>query len=128
MDASGESGAKSYTPRPLCADACFDTFAVQGQLADPMAGRIGDRIGERGGGGALRRFANAEEGLAGPVDDLDLDAARHVREAQDRIAAPVAARDPALVEGDRLERRPAERLQDAAFDLVADAVRVYRLA
>src|SRR3981081_4687992 len=49
-------------------------------------------------------------------------------EAQDRIAAPVAARDPRIAEGHRLERRPADGLHDCALDLVADAVRIDGLA
>src|SRR5207249_7759740 len=48
-------------------------------------------------------------------------------EAQDGIAAPVAARDARAVEGDAFVQGPARRLQDAALKLVLDAVEIDRL-
>ena len=39
-----------------------------------MPQRMGDGVGERRGGRSLCRLAGAEEGLAGPVDHVDLDA------------------------------------------------------
>src|SRR5438874_12307018 len=84
---------------------------VERQLANAHAGRVRQRIGERAGGWALRGFAGAEEGLAGPVDDVHFQALRRMREAQDRVARPVAAGDARVVEGRGFEARPADRLQ-----------------
>ncbi len=73
-------------PQALDSDRGLDALAIERQLADSHAGRIGDRIGERRRGRALRRFAGAEERRAGAVDDVHVDAVRHVGKAQDRIA------------------------------------------
>ena len=80
------------------------------------------------GVGPCDDLAGAEEGLARARDDMRLDRVRHGVEAQDRIARPIDAGDARLVEGDALVERPAHRLQDAALDLAADAVRVDDLA
>src|SRR5689334_9851873 len=59
---------------------------------------------------------------------MRLHAVRHGVEAQDRIGRPVDARNARVVEGDALIQGPAHGLQDAAFDLVADTVRIDDLA
>ena len=61
--------------------------------------------------------------LVRPVDQLHRDL-RHVRHGQDRIARPVARLDAVLVEPHLLVQRPARRLDDAAFDLVLQPVRI----
>src|SRR5207248_7789442 len=55
-------------------------------------------------------------------DDVSVDTLRNACEAHDRIAAPVAAGDAHVVERYRLVQGPAQRLHDAALDLIADAV------
>src|SRR5437899_4271388 len=109
-------------------EGALEPRAVERQLAHAHAGRMRQRIGERASSGALRGFAGAQKRLAGPVDDVHLEALRRVREAQDRVARPVAAGDARIVEGRGFEARPADRLQDAALDLVLDAVGIDRLA
>jgi hypothetical protein len=57
----------------LRVDRVLDPLSRQRQVAQALAGGIGDRIGDRGGCGALTGFAAAEERLAGTVDDVDVD-------------------------------------------------------
>src|SRR6185436_1548869 len=61
---------------------------------------------------------------SGPADDVDLDAVGDTREAQDWISTPIRTGNPHRVERHRLIQRPAQRLDDAAFDLVAYSVRI----
>ena len=71
--------------------------------------------------GPHRAFADAERGIAGAVDQFGLHL-RHLAEAQDRIAVPVARGDAVLVEPHLLLQGPAHGLDDAALELVARAV------
>src|SRR5438105_2959456 len=98
------------------------SVAIERQVADTHASRMGNGVGQCTGARTLRRLAGAEEMLAWPVDDVHVHALRDMREAQDRITRPVAARDARVGEHHRLERRPADRLDDAALDLVLDAI------
>ena len=61
-------------------------------------------------------------GSFGIVDQLDLDLG-NVAEAQDRIVVPGGGGDPAILEAHLLAHHEARALDDAAFDLVARAVR-----
>src|SRR5262245_61662669 len=106
----------------------LDTRGSERDLADAGTRRVGERVGECRRGRALRRLAGAEERLARTVDEVHFHAVRKLRKAQDRIAGPVAARDPRALEAHRFVQRPAERLHDAPFDLVLDAVGVHDLA
>ena len=104
-------------------------FAIERQLANPRAGRVGDRVADRCGGRTLRRFAWSRESAApGRSIDVDVDALRNLGEAQHRIPAPVRALDRGPSNVDRFVQRPARRLDDAALDLVANAVGIHRLA
>src|SRR6202008_1329482 len=76
---------------------------------------------------ALPGFAAAEEGLPRPVDHVHLDTVGYGIETQDRVGRPVDAGDARVVEGHAFVERPARRLQDRAFRLVGDPVRVDRL-
>ena len=87
---------------PSCVHRVLDAFARQRQIAQPLAGGIGDGIGDR-----RRR---------GPPS------------LQNRIGLPVNTGDPGVVEGDAFVQRPAHRLHDFAFDLVGLAVRIDHLA
>src|SRR5262249_47412898 len=71
---------------------------------------------------------NGSPPLAGAVDDVDVDPLGDAGEAHDRVARPVAAGDAGSVEAYGLVQRPARRLNDPAFDLVADAIRVHGFA
>src|SRR5512144_2295408 len=73
-----------------------DLRAIERKVANPYAERVSDRVRERRGRRALRRLARPEERLAGAIDDLHVDGFGQLLEAEDRIAAPVAARDPLL--------------------------------
>src|SRR6185437_12430608 len=66
--------------------------------------------------------------LARTVEHHDFDGARNVREVKNGIARPIAARDVRAVECHRLEKCPAQRLKDSAFDLVSDPVGIDGLA
>src|SRR5262249_56830061 len=65
----------------------------------------------------------AERALVRTVDQLDLDL-RRFRHGEDRIAGPVARQNPLLVETHLLLQRPAHRLDDAAFDLAGEPIRI----
>ena len=71
--------------------------------------------------GPTEHSPTPSDGLPARVDQLGLDL-RHLAEAQDGIAVPVDRGDAVLVEPDLLLQRPAQRLHDAAFELVARAV------
>src|SRR3954453_19765501 len=106
----------------LLFDRSDDGFSVQGQVADAYAqGRV-DGVRDRAGGGSLCGLAGAERRLVA-VDEVYVDA-RRPREAQDRIALPVVAGDPAPVEAHPLDGGPARRLHRTAGELVAGAVGV----
>src|SRR5215204_5365574 len=59
---------------------------------------------------------------------MHVDLLGQVCKAHHRIRGPIDAPYPALVECHRFEQRPAQGLHNAAFDLVADAVRIHCLA
>ena len=83
----------------------------------------GDRGADRGGRGTLGGLARADRRQVRPVEQVYVDLGR-LAEAQDRVALPVHAGDPATVEADPLLEGPARRLGRAALDLVAHAVGV----
>src|SRR5262249_4153232 len=91
-------------------------------VADARAKRVRDRIAYRGGGRAVHHLAQSERRRIRRVDQLDLDR-RHLREAQDRIIVPGDRGDAAVREPHRLLDGPARRLDGAALDLIARAVR-----
>ena len=72
------------------------------------------------------RAQTATERLSGAVDHHDLDRRGNVRKADDGIARPVAAGDARLLPRHGLVTGPADRLDDPALDLVADARGVAR--
>src|SRR5439155_14610929 len=75
-------------------------------------------------GRAAGGFTDTERGVIGDrVDELDFDFGDFA-EAQDRVALPVARADAGGVEADAFLQGPADRLDDAAFELVLGAVRV----
>src|SRR6185369_3402696 len=115
-------------PARLHSDRRFDTARGERQLAQAHAGGARHRIGHRGGGRTLTGLAGAEEFLARAIDHVHLDALRQSGEADRREARPVAAQDGLAVEAHRLVQRPARRLHNGAFGLIADAVRVDGLA
>src|SRR5262249_62224932 len=61
----------------------------------------------------------AEEGCAGLIEDMHPNLIRNTAEAQDRIAAPVAARDPP--QPDRADRPQEQAAGPAGGMLVASA-------
>jgi hypothetical protein len=87
-------------------------------MSHPDTDSVGNGIGDRRGGRPLRCLAGAEKRLARPIEHVDLDRITRLREAHDRITAPVAAENAASVKQDALIKRPARGLHDAALDLV----------
>lgn len=63
--------------RGQLAEGGFDALSRDRQIAEASAGRIGNRIGERGGGRPLAGLAGAQERHAGPIEDLDFHGLRH---------------------------------------------------
>src|SRR5262249_11469266 len=72
-------------------------------------------------------FAGAEPGLAGAVEQDGVERG-DVAEAEDRVALPVGGGDAEAVERDLLAQRPARGLDEAALELVDDAVGIDDLA
>lgn len=106
----------------------FDGIGGQRHVSHTIADDPRDRVCERGARWSLRRLAGAEERLPRARHHLDLDRERNVGEARDRIFAPVERGAAVRVEADRFVPRPAQRLDDPAFDLVADPARIDRFA
>ena len=79
-----------------------------------------DRVCDGGRGGAGGGFSGAEKGLA-PGIDQDGFELRHVVEAEDGIALPIAADDAAAIEGHGLVQGPTRRLDRPAFELSREA-------
>src|SRR5712692_6858436 len=88
----------------------LDPRWMERQIADALAGGMGEGIGDGGDRRSLRAFARSERTLARTVDQLDLDLGR-LRHGEDRIAGEVARQDAALVEAHLFLQRPAHRLQ-----------------
>src|SRR5262245_58054445 len=86
----------------------------EGNLAQARAGGGEDGVGDGRGGGDRGRFAGAECGLVGPVEQDDVDVG-YLREGQDWVAVPVQAGHSLRVKTHFLLERAAERLQDVAF-------------
>src|SRR5581483_4135534 len=107
--------------RQLLLERHFDPLWTERQVAKPLAGRMGDRIDDRSARRALRALARSERRLIRPVEQFDGNL-WNVRHGQDRIARPVPRRDAVPVEAHLLQQRPARRLDDAALDLVLQAI------
>src|SRR5262245_1141048 len=101
----------------------FDPCRIERQVADALAGGIGEGVGNGGNGWALRALARAERTLARAVDQLDLDLGRF-RHGEDRIALPITRQDAVLVEAHLFFQRPTHGLDDAAFNLAREPVRI----
>src|SRR5690606_22472295 len=71
--------------------------------------------------------ARTEIGLARAIDQHHLDG-RNLVEGEDGIARPVSRKDARVVEPHLLLQRPAQGLDDPAFNLVGDAVGTYDVA
>src|SRR5439155_14749783 len=66
--------------------------------------------------------------LARVAFDQDLERSRRVAEGRDRILIPARGHHAAVLVSQLLEQRPRCRLLDPALDLIADTVRIERLA
>src|SRR5579885_555154 len=123
----GPSGPAALLVASACLHRGLDLGRRVGDRAQPHAGcvehRVGDRRGDDGGGG----LARAPRLLVGPVDELD-DDLRRLREFEDRIARPVEARHHRAVELQLLDQRAAHGLHHAALDLILQPVRIADLA
>src|SRR5882672_8173611 len=108
-------------------DGGFYAFGRQRQVARTHAKRMCDRVSDRCRDGAGRAFAGAQGGLARRFDDGGVNA-RNLREFHDRIIFPGADREAPVGPASLLHQRPARGLDDAAFDLVEDAVAMNHLA
>ena len=71
----------------LDADRRLELGGRQRQIAQALSCRIGDGIGDRGGG-PLPSLASAEEWQARPIDDVDLDAVWHAMESAELDMLP----------------------------------------
>src|SRR5262249_60564442 len=87
----------------------------------PRPARRRKRWGDGRNRRPLRSLAGAKRALVGAVDELDLDLGRF-RHGEDRIGEPIARLDAVTIELYLLVQRPAGRLDDAAFDLICEAV------
>jgi len=81
------------------------------QRAQPLAGRVSDRIGDGGGRRALRALAHTEKAFVGLIEQDDLNL-RHFRESQDRIVGPRR-----VVTRVRSERTDSFRVQLVAWTM-----------
>src|SRR5262245_54804531 len=91
-------------PKPL-GQRRLHPSRIERQVADALAGGVGEGIGDGGDRRPLRAFARAERALARTIDQLDLDL-RRLRHGQNRIARPIAREDAVLVEAYLLLQRP----------------------
>src|SRR5205814_9987230 len=83
-----------------------------------------DGVADGCDGRSPARLADPERRpVDGRIDQLDCDL-RHLAEAQHRIALPVARADAALIEPHARFKRPADALNDAAFELFDRAVAI----
>src|ERR1700704_3425270 len=101
----------------------LDPRRVERKIADALAGRIGESIGNGSDRRTLRAFTGAQGALVRAIDQLDLDL-RRLRHGEDRIARPVTREDAVLVEAHLLLQGPAHRLDNAAFDLAREPIRI----
>jgi len=83
-----------------------DAIGGEGNLTQPNACRIEDGIRNRRSHRPLGTLTDAQVGLPGPVKQHGLDG-RRLAKLQDRIGAPVRARDPVRSEGYLLLECPA---------------------
>src|SRR5436190_15129169 len=120
-DEDDESGMLCSASHP---NRCLYPRTCERQLPDALPGGTCYRVGNRGCRGPLTGLTRSEEGLARPIDHMDVHPLEQVIEPQDRIGAPIPAFDARLVEADRLMEGPARGLHDATFDLISDPVGV----
>ena len=106
-------------------DRCTHDLGRERRLAKAHAGGVEDRVGNRRSARHRRRFAHAQRRLARPRHQHHLDH-RHLAEAEDRVAAPLAAghRTGLAVDAGLLLQRAAGGLQHVAVHLVHHAGRV----
>src|SRR5262245_11281462 len=78
-----------------------DALAGERHVVDAHAQRMLHGVADGGGGRPDSAFADAQRAIAGTIDELDLHL-RHLAEAQDGIALPVARGDALGVELDLL--------------------------
>src|SRR5690349_21863390 len=99
----------------------------KGHRTKPDTGRVEDRVGDRRRHDRCGRLTSAPRLLLRPIDQIDCDFG-YVRERQNRICTPIEARHGRAVELQVFDKRSADRLDDVAFDLVAQAIRIDDLA
>src|SRR2546421_7659143 len=75
------------------ADGFFNPTRREWELTEAHAHGVGDSVADGSRSRALRAFSRAQERLAWPVNEMDLDQFRKVGKAQDRVGAPVATHD-----------------------------------
>ena len=94
----------------------------QRQVQPAPAGGVGDGVAQGGGHRPLNDFSGTEEGFSRLVEQMHIDFIRQLRETQNRITAPVVAANASRVVGDFFVQGPARGLDDAALDLIAQAI------
>src|SRR5438445_12564054 len=98
------------------------------QLANARATRGVDGVRDRRRHRHRARLADAGRLLARVAFDQDLERSRRVAEGRDRILIPARGHHAAVLVPQLFEQCPRCRLLDPALDLIADTVRIKRLA
>src|SRR5712691_73610 len=112
--------------RAMCARALSESarrLTQQGQLADALAGGREDRVRHGGRDRRRARLADSTGGFPARHDvHLDL---RHFAHAQHPVVVEVRLLHPAVLERDLAVEGCGEAIDDCAFDLAPDDVRVH---
>src|SRR5271166_3847536 len=91
--------------------------------AQPRAGRLEDRAGDRRRHDGAGGLPAAPWNLFRSIDEIDQNVG-DLGKSQNRIARPVEARHHGAVEGHLFLERAAHGLYDAALDLIAQSIRI----
>ena len=117
---SGRSGHRFLRQ---ASSACFTRGAVKGSARRRLPVALAIALAIAAAAGPCEPSPTPRNALGRLVEQHHLDL-RHLFEAQDRVVVPRARGHARAVEAHRLLERPARRLDDAALDLVDDAVRI----
>src|SRR5690606_20349415 len=105
---------------------CHDAIARDRHLADSDTQRMSDSIADRRCNGSSGSFSDAQRGFS-TSDDYRLNL-RYVGKAENWIIVPALDGETVLVPASALLQSPTCGLDNSAFDLVAEAIRMDHVA
>src|ERR1700730_6978878 len=116
----GFGNVEDYPPAPAAwlGESGLQALRCERNLADASAGRVKDRIGNRGCNDCDRKLACSRCLLVGPVDHHDLYLWDVEAQGKGRVGPPIDRSHLLLVPGHLFHERTAHALESASFGLI----------